>query len=296
MTPAEGRIEREVPCGRFVLRTGARTLVMGILNVTPDSFSDQQAGIASAGRFIDPGLAADQAARMVAEGADWIDVGGESTRPGAGAVEEAEERARVVPVVRRLAASLGVPISVDTSKAAVAEAALGEGASIVNDVTALGDPRMAAVVARARAGLVLMHMKGTPRTMQQAPEYADLLAEIAEFLEERAVRAAEAGVEPRGIWIDPGIGFGKTVEHNLELIARASELARGGRPVLMGPSRKSFLGKVLDLPVGERLEGTIAACVVAAWNGADAVRVHDVRECVRALRVVDALRAAGLKG
>lgn len=293
--PAAARIGREVPCGRFVLRTGARTLVMGILNVTPDSFSERQA-VGSSGRlFADPGLAADRAARMAAEGADLIDVGGESTRPGAEAVGEAEEAARVVPVVRRLAASLGVPISVDTSKASVAEAALGEGASIVNDVTALGDPRMAAVVARARAGLVLMHMKGTPRTMQQAPEYGDLIAEVSAFLEERAGRAAEAGVDPRGIWVDPGIGFGKTVEHNLQLIVGASELGRGGRPVLVGPSRKSFLGKLLDLPVGERLEGTIAACAVAAWNGADAVRVHDVRECVRALRVVDALRSAGGK-
>ncbi|MEK7865518.1 MAG: dihydropteroate synthase [Planctomycetota bacterium] len=289
--PAAARIGREVPCGRFVLRTGSRTLVMGILNVTPDSFSDQQPGLAGGGRYLDPGLAADRAARMAAEGADLIDVGGESTRPGAGAVPEAEETARVVPVVRRLAASLGVPISIDTSKAAVAEAALGEGASIVNDVTALGDPRMAAVAARGRAGLVLMHMKGTPRTMQQAPEYGDLLAEISGFLEERAGRAAEAGVDPRGIWVDPGIGFGKTVEHNLQLIARASEIG-GGRPLLVGPSRKSFLGKVLDLPVGERLEATIAACVVAAWNGADAVRVHDVKECVRALRVADALRQA----
>lgn len=283
--PAARRIVRNVPCGRFVLRTGARTLVMGILNVTPDSFSD-------GGRFFDPALAADRAARMVAEGADLIDVGGESTRPGADEVTAAEELERVVPVVRRLAASLDVPISIDTSKAAVAEAALGEGASIVNDVTALGDPRMAAVVAKGRAGLVLMHMKGTPRTMQQATEYGDLFGEVSAFLEERAGRAAGAGVDPRGIWVDPGIGFGKTVEHNLELVVRAAGLGAGSRPVLVGPSRKSFLGKVLDLPVGERLEGTIAACVVAAWNGADAVRVHDVRECVRALRVTDALRTS----
>ncbi len=285
--PVVERNEREVPCGRFVLRTGARTLVVGILNVTPDSFSD-------GGRWVDPGRAADQAARMVAEGADWIDVGGESTRPGAEAVAEGEEAERVVPVVRRLAASLQVPISVDTSKAAVAEAALGEGASIVNDITALGDPRMAGVVARARAGLVLMHMKGTPRTMQQAPTYGDLVGEVSSLIDERARRAIEEGVEPRGIWADPGIGFGKTLEHNLELIVRARDCGRG-RPVLVGPSRKSFLGKVLDLPVGERLEGTIAACVVAAWNGADAVRVHDVRECARALRLADALRAAGVK-
>lgn len=255
---------------------------MGILNVTPDSFSD-------GGRFLDPGLAVERARRMVEEGADLVDVGGESTRPGAEEVTEAEERERVVPVVRRIAREVGVPVSIDTSKATVAEATLAEGASLVNDVTALGDARMAAVVARARAGLVLMHMKGTPRTMQQAPTYGDLLGEVASFLAERARRAAEAGVDPRGIWIDPGIGFGKTPEQNLELIARVGELARAGSPVLVGPSRKSFLGKVLDLPVGERLEGTLAACAVAAWSGADAVRVHDVRECVRALRVVDAL-------
>ncbi len=277
------RAERKVPCGRFVLRTGPRTLVMGILNVTPDSFSD-------GGRFLDPGAAVERARRMVEEGADLVDVGGESTRPGAEEVSEAEERERVVPVVRRIAREVGVPVSIDTSKASVAEAALAEGASIVNDVTALGDARMAGVVARARAGLVLMHMKGTPRTMQQAPTYGDLLGEVASFLAERARRAAEAGVDPRAVWIDPGIGFGKTPEHNLALIARVGELASVGAPVLVGPSRKSFLGKVLDLAVGDRLEGTIAACAVAAWNGADAVRVHDVKECVRALRVVDALR------
>lgn len=291
---AAPRIERQVPCGRFVLRTGARTLVMGILNVTPDSFSHPPVDPADVRGFLDPGRAAERASLMVAEGADVVDVGGESTRPGAEPVSEREEAERVLPVVRRIAASLGVPVSVDTSKAAVAEAALGEGASIVNDVTALGDPRMAEVVARARAGLVLMHMKGTPRTMQLNPTYADLVGEIAGFLEERARRAAEAGVDPRAIWVDPGIGFGKTVEHNLELIVRTADIGRG-RPVLVGPSRKSFLGKVLDLPVLQRLEGTIAACVVAAWNGADAVRVHDVKECVRALRVADALRAHAMK-
>ncbi len=279
------RAEREVPCGRFVLRTGQRTLVMGILNVTPDSFSD-------GGRFLDPGAAAEQARRMVEEGADLVDIGGESTRPGAAEVSEADERERVVPVVRRIAREVGVPVSIDTSKASVAEAALAEGASLVNDVTALGDARMAGVVARGRAGLVLMHMKGTPRTMQQAPTYGDLLGEVASFLAERARRAAEAGVDPGAVWIDPGLGFGKTTEHNLALIARVGELGRLGAPVLVGPSRKGFLGKVLDLAVGDRVEGTIAACAVAAWNGADAVRVHDVKECVRALRVVDALRAA----
>jgi len=270
--------------GACVLELGERTAIMGIVNVTPDSFSD-------GGTFLDPTAAIEHGLRLVGEGADILDVGGESTRPGAEPVSEQEEVRRVVPVVRELAARSGVPVSIDTSKAAVAQAALAAGATIVNDISALRlDPRLGAVVARSGAALVIMHMQGTPRTMQQAPHYDDLLGEVIADLAAGVGRAAAAGVEPDRILVDPGIGFGKSLEHNLELLDRLGELAVLGRAILVGPSRKAFIGRLLDLPAAERLEGTIAACCCAADRGAHLVRVHDVGPVRRALRIVDAIR------
>ena len=258
------------------LNPDGRVLIMGILNVTPDSFSD-------GGRFLSPDAAVKRALIMEKEGADIIDVGGESSRPGAEPVPVEEELRRVIPVLERLRGKLRIPISIDTTKAEVAEAALRAGASIVNDISALRfDPAMAFVVAEFGAGLVLMHMLGTPKTMQQAPHYEDVVREVREFLAERALYAQSQGIPREAIAVDPGIGFGKTVEHNLELLRRLPELVELGFPVLVGPSRKSFIGAILGLGVEERLEGTLAACAVAVVRGADILRVHDVREVRRA--------------
>lgn len=278
--------ERPLPwkCRTRTLETGGRTLVMGILNVTPDSFSD-------GGRFLDADAAVRHGLAMLAEGADLLDVGGESTRPGSEAVPMDEELRRVVPVVARLVKEAGAVVSVDTSKARVAEEAVAAGAEIVNDVSALrADARMGEVVARAGAGVVLMHMQGTPRDMQRAPAYADVAAEIAAFLRARGQAAYQAGVLDEAIVYDPGIGFGKTAAHNLEILRRLPELAVLGRPLLVGPSRKSFIGKVLgDLPPEERLEGTAAAVALAIVGGASIVRVHDVKAMSRVARVADAI-------
>ncbi|HAF70698.1 MAG: Dihydropteroate synthase [Acetothermia bacterium 64_32] len=253
-----------------------RVLIMGILNVTPDSFSD-------GGRFLSPDAAVERALVMEGEGADIIDIGGESSRPGAEPVSVEEELGRVLPVLERLRGRLRIPISIDTTKAEVAEAALRAGASIVNDISALRfDPAMAPLVAEFGAGLVLMHMLGTPKTMQQSPHYDDVVREVRGFLAERAQYAQSQGIPREAIAVDPGIGFGKTVEHNLELLRRLPELVELGFPVLVGPSRKSFIGAILDLPVEERLEGTLAACAVAVVRGADILRVHDVRQVRRA--------------
>ena len=269
--------------GEVTLALGERTAIMGIVNVTPDSFSD-------GGTFLDPAAAVAHGLRLAAEGAEILDVGGESTRPGARPVPEAEELRRVVPVVRELAARAGVPVSIDTTKAAVAEAALGAGATMVNDVSALRfDPRLGEVAARARAALVIMHKQGTPGTMQQAPHYDDLLGEVVAELAAGAARAAAAGIDPDRILVDPGIGVGKALEHNLELLDRLDALAALGRPIMVGPSRKAFIGRILDLPASERIEGTIAACCLAAARGAHLVRVHDVGVVRRALRVCDAI-------
>jgi len=272
-------------CGGFALPLGRRTLIMGVLNVTPDSFSD-------GGAYADCADAVEHGLMIAQAGADIIDVGGESTRPGAEAVSAEQEVARTVPVVSELAARVGLPVSIDTSKPAVARQALSAGASMVNDVTALGDPRMADVVSGSGAALCLMHMQGTPRTMQASPHYEDVVEDIIAYLAQRVEVAVAAGVRRESIVIDPGIGFGKTVEHNLRIIKDAAEFGRLGLPVLMGPSRKSFIGKVLDLPVGDRLEGTLAAVTALALSGVDIVRVHDVREAVRAARVADAVRRA----
>jgi dihydropteroate synthase len=261
---------------------------MGILNVTPDSFSD-------GGRYLDPGLAVDHALKMIDEGADIIDVGGESTRPkgkaygeGAAAVSTDEEIERTIPVVRRLVAQTRTPVSIDTWKATVAARALDEGAVIVNDISGLSfDPEMAGVVGRHKATAVLMHIQGTPATMQVNPVYKDLLGEVKGHLSSAVKRARGEGVEQ--IIVDPGIGFGKTLQHNLELIRRLGELRELGCPILIGPSRKSFIGAILDLPVEERLEGTLAACVASVLNGAQIVRVHDVRPARRAMLIADAI-------
>jgi dihydropteroate synthase len=257
---------------------------MGILNVTPDSFSD-------GGLFLDAGRALARAEELVAAGAGLVDVGGESTRPGAPPVEPREEMRRVLPVIRLLRARLDVPISIDTRRAAVARAALDEGAAVVNDVSALGDPDMAAVLAESGAGLVLMHMRGTPETMQRDPRYDDVVGEVARDLAGSLRRATRAGIGVERIVLDPGIGFGKTATHNLELIARLDSLADLGRPVLIGPSRKAFLGEILGgAPPEERAVATAAACVVALLRGARIFRVHDVRTVREALAVAEAIR------
>jgi dihydropteroate synthase len=264
----------------------SRARVMGIVNVTPDSFSD-------GGRFADPPAACRHAETLVREGADLLDVGGESTRPGADPVPEAEEIRRVVPVVRE-AARLGVPVSVDTSKPAVAREALEAGAAVVNDVTALADPAMAPLVAESGAGLILMHMLGTPRTMQDDPRYEDLMGEVVDFLAGRRDRAEAAGVGRAAIVLDPGIGFGKRAEHNLEILRRLSEVAALGSPVLVGASRKRFIGAVTGVrDPGERTIGSTAAAVAARLAGASLLRVHDVGATRQALSVADAILGAG---
>ena len=265
---------------------------MGILNVTPDSFSD-------GGRYRLTEAAVRRGLELAVEGAAIIDVGGESTRPGALPVTVEEELDRVIPVIEALAGALaagaGEPplISVDTRKAPVAERALQAGAAIVNDVTALaGDPAMAEVVRRAGAGAVLMHMRGEPGTMQQNPVYDDVAAEVAGFLGERVKALVAAGLNPATLAVDPGIGFGKTVEHNLQLVARLDRLAALERPIVIGLSRKHFVGKLTGQGINGRLAGSLAGLTVAVWRGAHVVRVHDVRESVEAVRVAMALREA----
>jgi dihydropteroate synthase len=256
--------------------------LMGVINVTPDSFSD-------GGLYLDPDAAIEHGRELVAAGADVLDVGGESTRPGAEEVSVEEELRRVEPVVEGLAGGEAV-VSIDTSKAAVAEVALDAGAEIVNDVTALrGDPEVAALCAERGAGLVLMHMQGTPRTMQENPVYDDVVDDVKAFLVERMQVAVGAGVDEGRIWLDPGIGFGKTLEHNMELLGRLGELRELGRPLVVGTSRKSFIGKVDGSLASERLGGTIASSVLAAAEGADVLRVHDVAEVGQALRVAGAI-------
>ena len=263
-----------------------RTLVMGILNVTPDSFSD-------GGRFLGERAAVDHGVTMAEWGADIIDVGGESTRPGSDPVSAEVEIDRVVPVIARLARHLpGIPISIDTRKAGVAAAALDADATIVNDVSAGADPKVFEVVAERHAAIVLMHMRGDPKTMQDAPVYEDVVAEVHEYLRERIEAAEFAGIDPERIVVDPGIGFGKDLDHNLELLHRIDAFLDLGRPVLVGPSRKRFVGTLLDLPEGERVEGTAAAVAWSVSRGAHLVRVHDVKEIVRVVRVVDAIAGA----
>ena len=273
--------------GDRVFDCSERTLVVGILNVTPDSFSD-------GGRYLDRATAVAHATRMVDDGADILDVGGESTRPGSAPVSADEELERVHPVIQRLAElHPAVPISIDTRKANVAAEALDAGATIVNDVSGGADPAMFDVVRDREAAVVLMHMRGDPTTMQEAPHYDDVVGEVHEYLRQRIEAAELAGIDPERIAIDPGIGFGKDLDHNLELMHGVDAFLDLGRPVLVGPSRKKFIGTILDLPMEERVEGTVGAVVWMVARGAHLVRVHDVKEVVRAIRVSDAIARAG---
>ncbi len=263
-------------------------ILIGVLNVTPDSFSD-------GGLHLDPRRAVERAAEMVAEGAQVIDVGGESTRPGAIGIDAASEIERVLPVVEALRSRFDLPISIDTRRARVARAALAAGADIVNDISALGDPEMAEVVADAGAGVILMHMRGSPESMQDDPWYGDVAAEVTEVLRSRLDYALRAGIAPECVALDPGIGFGKTYPHNLELIARLDLLAACGRPIVLGASRKAFLGALIGgAPPAGRAVATAAACVVGLLNGASIFRVHDVKVVREALQVAEAIRLAAI--
>ncbi|MBA4313066.1 MAG: dihydropteroate synthase [Chlorobiaceae bacterium] len=258
-----------------------RTFLMGILNITPDSFAD-------GGKFNCIDDAVNYALKMADEGADIIDIGGESTRPGSTQISVEEELKRVLPVIERLVKQTNVPISIDTYKSEVAELALNAGAQIVNDISGLHfDPKMAPIVARLHASLVVMHIKGTPRTMQANPEYNNLITEVKSYLETSINSAVSSGIKQ--IIIDPGIGFGKTVEHNLEIIKCLREFSALGYPIMTGPSRKSFIGKILNVDVDDRLEGTAAAVAACVMNGANIVRVHDVRAMKRVVSLIDAI-------
>ncbi len=275
---------RILRCRNHELKLGEKTLVMGIVNVTPDSFSGD--GLGS-----NVGSALAQGVRMVEEGADILDIGGESTRPGSEPVSEEEELKRVLPVIEGLAKVVPVPISIDTYKSSVARKALEKGAAIVNDISGLHtDPEMARVAAEAGAGVVVMHIKGTPRDMQKDPKYADVIGEISDYLMEGIARAEAAGIGRERIIVDPGIGFGKTLEHNLEILRRLREFRSLGSAIMVGTSRKSMIGRLLDnIPPEQRIEGTAATVALAVAAGADIVRVHDVKEMSRVARVADAI-------
>ncbi|VAX32569.1 Dihydropteroate synthase [hydrothermal vent metagenome] len=262
-----------------------KTYVMGILNVTPDSFSD-------GGLFLDGRSAIERALRMEAEGADIIDIGGESTRPGSEPVSPEEELRRTIPVIEAISGRLRIPVSIDTYKAEVARRAIEAGAAMVNDISGLRfDPEMADTLSQYDVALVLMHIKGTPRNMQKSPVYTNLFSEITDYLKESINMATERGIAKERIVIDPGIGFGKTLEHNLQIINNLDRLSPLCRPVLIGASRKSFIGRILNnAPASERLEGTAAAVAISVMKGANIVRVHDVREMSRVVKVADAIR------
>ena len=278
------RVMADARLGRLFGLFGSRTAIMGILNVTPDSFSD-------GGSYADVKAAIEHAVKMERDGADIIDVGGESTRPGSEPVSAEDEIERVVPVIRELSQTVSVPISIDTFKASVASEALDAGASIVNDISgSTFDRDMPVLLAERRCPAVVMHIKGAPKSMQLNPEYEDLMREVFSYLRERTDALVAAGVDERLLIVDPGFGFGKTVEHNLEMLRRLRELKSLGYPVLVGTSRKSTIGKVLgDVPTGERMEGTAATVALAIANGADIVRVHDVKEMARVARMTDAV-------
>ena len=260
-------------------------MLMGIVNVTPDSFSD-------GGQFLDSAVAVARGVEIAAQGADLIDVGGESTRPGAQPVSETEELRRVLPVIQRLAAQVKVPISIDTQKPAVARAALQAGASVVNDIGAVrGDEEMWRVVAEANAGYVCLHMQGTPPTMQVNPVYGDVVQDVHDFFVDRLERLKRAGVNAVQVVLDPGIGFGKTLEHNLQLLAGLGRFTRLERPVLLGVSRKSFIGKLLGVEVPARLPAALACACLAVEAGAQMIRVHDVTETLQALKMTEAILA-----
>jgi dihydropteroate synthase len=273
-------------CRKRTLPLGKRTLLMGVLNVTPDSFSD-------GGLFFSKEKAIAHGIRMVEEGADIIDIGGESTRPGSKPLELEEELHRVIPVIESLTKEVNVPISIDTYKSSVAQRAIEAGAEIVNDISALKfDPSLAQVAAKEDTPLVLMHIRGTPETMQKNVYYESLLSEILRSLKDSIRMAESAGVDPQQIIVDPGIGFGKTIEDNLLIIKNLYELRILGKPILLGTSRKSFIGKILNAKVGDRLEGTLSSIAIGVLNGAHLIRSHDVLQAKKAIAVADAIRLA----
>jgi dihydropteroate synthase len=274
--------------GRYKLNLGKRTFVMGVINLTPDSFSGDGSYSSTVDRLPSTDII-EFAEKIVEDGADIIDLGGESSRPGAKAVSIEEELKRTIPVIKILAKNIKVPISIDTYKPQVARQALDNGAVIVNDITALKNPKMAKIVSQYKAGVVLMHMKGNPRTMQKNPAYASLIDEIIQYLNKAINQALAAGINRNKIIVDPGIGFGKTLEHNLEILKRLKSFKVLGQPILVGPSRKSFIGKILNAKPQERLFGTVSACVLAAKFGANIVRAHDVKEVKQALKVLDSI-------
>ena len=276
-----------IRCRKRTLSLGKRTLLMGVLNITPDSFSD-------GGLFFDKEKAISHGLAMVEQGADIIDIGGESTRPGSKPLELEEELRRVIPVIKSIAAEVDVPISIDTYKAVVAQRAIEAGAEIINDISGLNfDPNLAKVASKEDIPLVLMHIRGTPETMQKNIHYDSLFSEILQYLKDSIHRAESAGLDPCQIIIDPGIGFGKTVEDNLYIIKNLFEFRVLGKPILLGTSRKSFIGKILNVEAGERLEGTLSSITVGVLNGANIIRCHDVLQAKRAIAVADAIRLAG---
>lgn len=264
----------------------SRTHLMGVINVTPDSFSD-------GGKFLDTQSAVDQGLRLEQEGADIVDIGGESTRPGSEPLPIEEELKRVVPVIGELSQKIKIPISIDTYKAGVAKNALEAGAEVINDISGLRfDPIMVEVAKESGCPVILMHIQGTPKNMQENPVYQQVVREVRDYFQERVNFATFSGMDESRLILDPGIGFGKSFEHNLSLLNGLSVFKTLGRPLLVGVSRKSFLGKILDLPVTERLEGSLAALAYSIWQGANIVRVHDVKESVRVARVIDRLKFA----
>jgi dihydropteroate synthase len=276
-----------IRCRKRTLTLGKRTLLMGVLNVTPDSFSD-------GGLFYDKEKAISRGMMMVEEGADIIDIGGESTRPGSKPLELEEELRRVIPVIKSISAKVDVPISIDTYKSFVAQKAIGAGAEIINDISGLNfDPGLANVASREDVPLVLMHIRGTPETMQKNVHYDSLFSEIIQYLKGSIHTAESAGLDPCQIIIDPGIGFGKTVEDNLFIIRNLPEFRILGKPILLGTSRKSFIGKILNAEVEDRLEGTLSSVAIGVLNGANIIRCHDVLQTRRAIAVADAIRLAG---
>ncbi|MBI4733662.1 MAG: dihydropteroate synthase [Rubrobacteridae bacterium] len=269
--------------GRFSLDFSMKTHIMGILNLTPDSFSD-------GGRYMSPEAAIDYAIKMVEEGADIIDIGGESTRPGAEPVDAQEALKRTIPVIEALVSELDVPISIDTYKPLVARTAIEAGAGMINDISGLRDNNMIELALEKGVPVIVMHMKGAPGNMQVDPVYGDVVGEICDWLDDQTQKAISAGLMRENILIDPGIGFGKTFDHNLEILSRLSEFRSLGYPIVLGTSRKAFLGALLDALPEDRLEGTIATVVQGISNGANIVRVHDVKQVARACKVVDAVK------
>jgi dihydropteroate synthase len=281
------RAHYTIRCRKRTFTLGKQTLLMGVLNVTPDSFSD-------GGIFFDKEKAIAHGLKMVEEGADFIDIGGESTRPGSKPLGLDEELRRVIPVIESLAKDVDVPISIDTYKSAVAKKAIDAGAQIINDISGLHlDPSLSQVAAKEDVPLVLMHIRGNPETMQKKIHYESLFSEIIQYLKDSIQRAESAGVDPEQIIIDPGIGFGKTVEDNLLILKNLQEFKILGKPLLLGTSRKSFIGKILNADVTERLEGTLSTVVVGVLNGAHIIRCHDVIQAKRAIAIADAVRQAG---